>query len=84
MNRFDILSQFLKSYYTYIILITHIEGYSEYTCDNKIEVYKMKDRSKVWFCYDEYEENKEEEKDDIQVVISKKRGRKPKGNVIMV
>jgi DNA repair exonuclease SbcCD ATPase subunit len=84
MNRFDILSQFLKSYYTYIILITHIEGYSEYTCDNKIEVYKIKDRSRVWFCYDEYEENKEEEKDDIQVVISKKRGRKPKDNVIMV
>ena len=83
MNRFNILSQFLKSYYTYIILITHIEGYSEFTCDNKIEVNKINNKSKVWFCYDEYiDKGKEENIDEFKVVVSRKRGRKPKNNVV--
>jgi len=46
INKFSIISDFLKRYYNYILLITHIDGFQDYTID-KIEIEKIKNKARV-------------------------------------
>ena len=48
INKFNIISDFLKRYYNYILLITHIDGFQDYTID-KINIIKIKNKAKVMY-----------------------------------
>jgi hypothetical protein len=48
INKFTIISDFLKRYYNSILLITHIDGFQDYTID-KIDIYKQRNRAKVLY-----------------------------------
>ena len=46
VSKFNIISDFLKRYYNNILLITHIDGFQDYTTD-RINIIKYKTKSKV-------------------------------------
>ena len=48
ISKFKIISDFLKKYYNTILLITHIDGFQDYTIEN-INIHKIKTKAKVLF-----------------------------------
>jgi DNA repair exonuclease SbcCD ATPase subunit len=52
ITNFNIISDFMKTYYNHIILITHIDSFFDYTVDN-INIYKkiLKDNETSYICY---------------------------------